>query len=228
MSICLVSKGRSPTGRIERITALQSCYQLQLNPADFGNMPKNMFPIVIAYNGRDHFVPTIPCSEKDYLAWKVHKEFGSLAVATLLVTKELDRPSLPAGAAQGIKAIEKAIEDNLPKISKKAFQYYNTLARRTTTHRGPAVQVAGSVPGTAGSSSSHQPPGPSTSSASQGAAEQEEQVDIPKGYKCDHCGKLCQRKPDLRAICGLNIILVTQLFVTWVLVTIKVFHMSHH
>ena len=161
-------------------------------------MPKNMFPIVIAYNGRDHFVPTIPCSEKDYLAWKVHKEFGSLAAATLLVTKELDRPSLPAGAAQGIKAIEKAIEENLPKISKKAFQYYNTLARRTTTHCGPAVQVAGSVPGTVGSSSSQQPPGPSTSSASQGAAEQEEQLDIPKGYKCDHCGKLCQRKLDLR------------------------------
>ena len=78
-----------------------------------------MFPIVIAYNGRDHFVLTIPCSEKDYLAWKVHKEFGSLAAATLLVTKELDRPSLLAGAAQGIKAIEKAIEENLPKISKK-------------------------------------------------------------------------------------------------------------
>ena len=178
---------------------MQSCYQLQLNPADFGNMPKNMFPIVIAYNGRDHFVPTIPCSEKDYLAWKVHKEFGSLAAATLLITKELDRPSLPAGAVQGIKAIEKAIEENLPKISKKAFQYYNTLARRTTTHHGLAVQVAGSVPGTAGSSSSsHQPPGPSTSSASQGAAEQEEQLDTPKCYKCDHCGKLCQRKPDLR------------------------------
>ena len=81
------------------MTASQSCYQLQLNPADFGNMPKNMFPIVIAYNGRDHFVPTIPCSEKDYLTWKVHKEFGSLVAATLLVTKELDRPSLPAGAA---------------------------------------------------------------------------------------------------------------------------------
>ena len=155
MPICLVSKGRrSPTGQIERITASQSCYQLQLNPADFGNMPKNMFPIVIAYNGRDHFVPTIPCSEKDYLAWKVHKEFGSLAAATLLLTKELDRPSLPAGAAQGIKAIEKAIEENLPKISKKAFQYYNTLARRTTTHHRPTVQVTGSVPGTVGSSSS--------------------------------------------------------------------------
>ena len=82
MPICLVSKGRSPTGRIECITASQSCYQLQLNPADFGNMPKNMFPIVITYNGRDHFVPTIPCSEKGYLAWKVHKEFGSLAAAT--------------------------------------------------------------------------------------------------------------------------------------------------
>ena len=158
MPICLVSKGRSPTSQIECITTSQSCYQLQLNPADFGNMPKNMFPIVIAYNGRDHFVPTIPCSEKDYLTWEVHNEFGSLAAATLLVTKELDRPSLPAGAAQGIKAIEKAIEENLPKISKKAFQYYNTLARRTTTHHGPAVQVAGSVPGTVGSSSSSQQP----------------------------------------------------------------------
>ena len=97
---------------------------MKLNPQDFGNMPKNHYPVVIAYNGRDHFVPTIPASEDDYLAFKIHKEFGRLAAATLLVSKELDRPTVPAAAAKGIKAIEKVLEENLPKISKKSFTYY--------------------------------------------------------------------------------------------------------
>ena len=195
-------KGRSPCGRIERITASQSCYELKLNPQDFGNMPKNHFPVVIAYNGRDHFVPTIPATESDYLAFKIHKEFGSLAAATLLVSKELDRPTVPAGAAWGIKAIEKALEENLPKISKKAYNYYKQLMRNTSIYHGPDVQEAPAVPHTSGqsSSASHQPSASSTLPAGAEVEEDEdtEQQGSTKGYKCAECGKVCGRKPDLR------------------------------
>ena len=167
-------------------------------------MPKNHYPVVVAYNGRDHFVPTIPASESDYLAFKIHREFGCLAAATLLVTKELDRPTVPAGAARGIKAIEKALEENLPKISQKAYSYYKQLLRNTSVYRGPDVQEAASVSGTPGESSSAPHPGTSSSATpSAGATEQQEEEDIEeagssKGYKCAECGKILGRKPDLR------------------------------
>ena len=166
-------------------------------------MPKNHYPIVIAYNGRDHFVPTIPASESDYLAFKIHKEFGSLAAATLLVSKELDRPTVPAGAARGIKAIEKVLEENLPKISKKAYSYYKQLMRNTSIYRGPDVKETSAVPHTSGQSSSVSADPSSSATLPAGAAEEEEEdvseeQGTSKGYKCAECGKVCARKPDLR------------------------------
>ena len=194
-----MSKGRSPRGRIERITTAQSAYSLELDEKDFRSIPKNQYPIVIAYNGRDHFTPTIPISEKEFLSWKVNKEFGSLLAATLLVAKELNRPGVPAAAAKGIRAIEKVVEDNLPKISKPSQAYYKTLMKKTSVHRGPPVQPAPDVPGGSGSS------GRPSSSATLGAdpvPEEEQQEEEPstsaQGYKCEHCGVVKGRKPDLR------------------------------
>ena len=165
-------------------------------------MPKNHFPIVIAYNGRGHFVPTVPATESDYLAFKIHKEFGRLAACTLLVTKELDRATVPAIAAKGIKAIEKALEENLPKVSKQSFTYYKQLLKNTSVYHGPDVEETPAVPGT-----SRQHPSssldPSSTTPSAGAIEEEEEEEIvqegkKKGYKCAQCGKICGRKPDLR------------------------------
>ena len=68
LPICLVSTGRQPTGCIECITTVQSSYNILLNDKDFKNMDKNSYPIVIVYNGMDHFVPTINTDEKDFLA----------------------------------------------------------------------------------------------------------------------------------------------------------------
>ena len=151
-----------------------------------------MYPCVIAYNGRDHFVPTIPTNEQDYLNWKVNKEFGSLCAATLIVAKELNRPTVPAVQAQSIKAIEKVLEEHLPKLSKKAHQYYQNLAKKTSLHRGPSVQPAPGISGPPGSSQDLSG-GASTSHTDPGA-----ETEPVKGYKCDKCGVVKQRKPDLR------------------------------
>ena len=205
-----MSTGRQPTGHIERITTTQSAYNVQLHPRDFKSLTKNCFPIVIAYNGRDHFVPTIATSENDFLNWKIHKEFGSLLAATLLIGKECDRPGVPAGTAASIRAVTKCLETHLPKISKSSHTYYLQLRGRSAkTHRGPGVDPStGPIPSTS-TFSSHppQPPAPSSTSSTcvqsqpipDPAAGAEEQEEEPiRGYKCQHCGVVKGRKPDLR------------------------------
>ena len=158
-------------------------------------MQKNSYPIVICYNGRDHFVPTIQTLEKDFLSWKIHRKFGSLLAATLLVAKECDRPGVPAATALSIKAVTNCLETHLPKISKPSHTYYLQLrAKKGQTYRGPGVNPAGStIPG--GPTPSSDPPqsssAPSTSATSghsdpapvASAEAEEEQESNIKGYK---------------------------------------------
>ena len=191
------------------MTMVQSAYDVKMWDRDFKNMQKNHYPILICYNGRDHFVPTIPVAEKDFLAWKIHRELGSLLAATLVVAKECDRPGLGRVTASSLRAITNSIESNLPKISKKANSYYLTLSTKSSkTHRGPGVNPLGpKISGASAPSSLPQQdrPFPSTSAAGavpqepSGAIEEEEEEEYTgKGYKCSNCGVIKARKPDLR------------------------------
>ena len=65
----------------------------------------------------------IRTSEKDFLDWKIHCEFGSLLAATLLISKECDQPGVPAATAASIKSVTQCLETHLPKISKNAHTY---------------------------------------------------------------------------------------------------------
>ena len=187
---------------------VQSIYDVKLHPKDFKNLTKNCYPIVICYNGRDNFVPTIQTSEKDFLNWKINREFGSLLAATLLISKECDRPGVPAATAASIRSVTQCLETHLPKISKNAHTYYLQLrAKSGQTHCGLGINPsAGTIP--TPSTSSGNPPhpsAPSSTSSTSGHSDpacpssvhEEEETNI-KGYKCEHCGVIKGRKPDLR------------------------------
>ena len=43
--------------RKECFTMVQSCHTTLIEEADFKDIQKNAYPIVVYYNGRDHFTP---------------------------------------------------------------------------------------------------------------------------------------------------------------------------
>ena len=79
--------GRSPSTRVEGITMVQSHNATLLDPAEFKHINNNAYPIVFAYNGRDHFCPTKFCTTAQYNHWKTQKELGSLLGASMHVQK---------------------------------------------------------------------------------------------------------------------------------------------
>ena len=100
------------------------------------------------------------------------------------------------------------LETHLPKISKNAHTYYLQLrAKSGQTHHGLGVNPpAGTIP--TPSTSSGNPPHPSAPSSTPSTSghsdpvhpssvHEEEETNI-KGYKCEHCGVVKGRKPDLR------------------------------
>ena len=87
----MVSKGAVPRTRKKKLTMVQSCNYTLLDPADFSRrMEKNAYPMVIVYNGRDHYVPTKPTTYQHYYTWKTEKELAPILSAGLLVIEEMD------------------------------------------------------------------------------------------------------------------------------------------
>ena len=80
---------------IQRNTVVRTVYYGSVLPyniieeADFKDIQKNAYPIVVCYNGRDHFTPTRPSSQSKFLKWKLNKELGPILSAALLVIEEL-------------------------------------------------------------------------------------------------------------------------------------------
>ena len=63
---------------------VQLCHTTLLEEADSKDIQKNAYPIVVCYNGRDHFTLMQPSSQSKFLKWKLNKELGPIVSAALL------------------------------------------------------------------------------------------------------------------------------------------------
>ena len=126
---------------------VQSCHTTLLEEADFKDIQKNAYPIVVCYNGRDHFTPMRTSSQSKFLKWKLNKELGPIVSAALLVIEELDRPKLSPAVLTAVNQLEDTIVQTLPTISPtslsshlKAVAAWN---KAIPLHRGPVLQPGG-------------------------------------------------------------------------------------
>ena len=139
--LAFVSTGQQPSTTIESLTLIESHNITKLNEPDFRHINQNAYPVVFAYNGRDHFAPTIPCTTAQFLEWKTKKELGSLLGASLHVSAQLDQHTLPPELSAAYKEVQACIARNLPVISKAGLQHFKQLnVQHCSTHRGPAIQ----------------------------------------------------------------------------------------
>ena len=185
---------------------VQSCYTTLIDEPDFKNMQKNAYPIVLCFNGKDHFTPTKPSSESKFYTWKLNKELGPIVSVSLLVIEELDKHKLAPAVLTAINQLEDTICQTLPVISPtslsshlKAVAVWNKAG---PLHRGPVLQ-----PGGEHIFSSHTQPAPDPASTSTQPSlpdtdqPESEQPRVkkrpPKKYVCHHCGVVKPRKPDL-------------------------------
>ena len=180
---------------------VQSCNINLISKSDF---PKQMrmgaYPIVIVYNGRDHFVPTRPISNIAFNTWKLKKQLGPILGAGLLVAKEIDRSTLDHTLLTSLNEVEACLLKHLPTLSPQANYDYLTQAIDAPT-RGPAfdpevgagvisappassVPSSGTTPSTSGPSAESEPPPPV-------------QKKGRKPHVCEVCGITKTRKPDM-------------------------------
>ena len=172
---------------------VQSHNATLLDLSEFKHINNNAYPIVFAYNGRDHFCPTKFCTAGQYNHWKTQKELGSLLGASMHFCAEIDVAELQPDVCQAIAEVKACIAKNLPVISKHGVGYYEQRRKKKiSTYRGPAVDPSGvEVP---------LPPGPEdpppSSSSTPAAPAGKGKKRGRQGFTCAECGVTKYRKPD--------------------------------
>ena len=80
-------------------------------------MHKNTYPLVVCYNGRDHYTLTRSSSPEKFYRWKMQKELGPVLSAALFIIEEIDRTKLPANVLTEVNGVEAQIVKSIPIIS---------------------------------------------------------------------------------------------------------------
>ena len=198
-----MSKGRDPQTRLEVQTLVESGHLTKIDPKDFQNqrLQPNAYPIVLGFNGRDHYFPTVPSTVHEFNEWKVVHQVGPLLTGVLLAIEDVDfkDPRLTDQKKQSLQTVKTCILQNLPTISKESHTTYQSKIRKSV---GPVFAQPGSHTGSSASgepevSSSHLPDPPTTSSTTQHDSTKKKGKGKRKKYICQHCGEGKDRKPDL-------------------------------
>ena len=178
---------------------VQSCHETLLDPGDYHKgMQKGIYPIVICYNGFDHYVPTRPISQAAWHKWKLSHELAPILSAGLLVIEELQRDQLEPQLLDAVNEVEACILKNWGKFNAKVVSAHHSIVQKAP-RRGPVFSMASSEPDVplpdAQPSSSSQP-GPATPATETVSAEPPTKAGR-KRYICDVCGVSKSRKPAL-------------------------------
>ena len=181
---------------------VQSCHVTLVNDADFNKetMHRNAYPLVLCYNGRDHFTPTKPTTDAVFYNWKLNRELGPIVSASLMVIEELDRHMLQPNILTAINQLEATIVQTLPIISPTAnashLRAVSARNKQGPAQRGAVIDPYGPpVPGTSAS----EPPHPASTTTQEaippanipeaqreegdGDNQQEQEEEQPRGQK---------------------------------------------
>ena len=192
-----MNKGAVPHTCKETLTMVQSCHTTLLGDADFKEIHKNAYPIVISYNGTDHFTPTRPSTESKFYGQKLNHKLGPIVSASLLVIEELHRHKFDPAVLTALNQLEATIVQTLPIISPMSntshLRAVVACNKRGPLHRGLVLQPGGqhgsslhtqSVPDPASTSTQ-----PSIPDADQPQVEEPPvKKKTPKKYVCHICG----------------------------------------
>ena len=162
-------------------------------------MPRAAYPVVVGYNGINHFFPTMSINLHHYNLFKINTELGSLLAAAAVVLEEVNTkdPTLPREKLVALDSVKKCITANLPVLSQKGVQSYQSQMRQARPGGPLLAQVTGEeVPPSGG-----EPSLPSSSSAGSSSGSTYPQKEKSKKgrskYVCHLCGISKQRKNDL-------------------------------
>ena len=109
------------------MTMIDSGHELKLHPDDFQNFERQSYPIVIAWNGHNHFVPTCVMSDIQHNQWKL-KELTILSEGCLKVISDIN----PVKCTDAQRVHLEVLKDNM-ELSRTLFAPHSTSSAEETS-----------------------------------------------------------------------------------------------
>ena len=129
-----MSPGPEPVTRCQRMTMIGSGHELKLHPDDFQNFERQSYPIVITWNGHNHFVPICVMSDIQHNQWKL-KELTILTEASLKFVSDIN----PVKCTDAQRVHLEVLKDNM-ELSRTLFAPHTcstSSAEETSTGARP-------------------------------------------------------------------------------------------
>ena len=173
------------------LTMLESAHELPLYPSHLQNIDRQRMPIVILYNGRDHFVPSMIMSVAEYNQWKL-EILPKLSSASLEIPEDVDHQYVSPKLSVHLNTLQDNLKTTVTMCSGTAAPAVVAAVAIRKSHGPLFGQVTVTSPASPGSSiPSVKHPSPSLRSA------KKRRKKPPKEYTCDKCGTVKTRKSDL-------------------------------
>ena len=179
----MLSPGKQPVTRTEKKSTTESACQVILYENDLINYYKQAIPIVLFYNSRDHYAPSVQVSAKLYNDFKIEC-FMSLSSKAVELAQEIDTSFLTLSQKNALTGVQRDIDH-----CKLVFKETSAAATAAATAQAhPAEGPVGPILREAVPSSSRvphsDPPTPTKTKEK-------------KSFVCDICGSIKYKKQDL-------------------------------
>ena len=76
--------------RSAKLTMIESAFETKFHQADFKSIERKGTGVVMAYNSKNHFCPTIIVSQRDHVAWQLEC-VGKMSSATITFINDVDQ-----------------------------------------------------------------------------------------------------------------------------------------
>lgn len=103
--LTVVSPGPQPKTRLAILSTVESGCETVFYPEDQVHVDKQGWPLVVAYNGKDHYQPTLVVNKESFSKWQLEC-VAKLSRATLQVVHDVDMEGLSPPKAAFLKDLQ--------------------------------------------------------------------------------------------------------------------------
>ena len=108
----VVSPGVQPKTRLQRLTQMESGSECFFYDTDVRDVEKRAFPIVLVYNGKNHYCPAICINRAEFRRWQL-QQVSKMSVATVTLVNEVDMQQLPQEKLKALQDLEKQLRTTI-------------------------------------------------------------------------------------------------------------------
>ena len=120
----IVTLGPEPVTRSAKVTMIESAWDRKFHPDDFKNIDRKGTGVVLSYNGKNHYCPTLIISQKYFVTWQLQC-VGHMAGATITFINDIDQNNCTPQQKSFLLKMESILTESVRSFGRAAATIYS-------------------------------------------------------------------------------------------------------